>query len=218
MTTDQVYNLIILDESGSMDSIKKATISGFNEVVQTIKGIEKQFPEQKHFISFVTFNGSGIKTHLDKMPVTQLSQINENTYRPDSMTPLYDAIGLSVLKLRVDVAGKANVNVLVTILTDGEENASKEFSGQQIKKIIDEQKGLGWTFTYIGANHDVEKAAATISITNTMKFNANDADVHAMFIKENNSRIMYSQKIRNKEHLQEDFYTEEDKNPKTEKS
>jgi hypothetical protein len=211
MTTDQVYNLIILDESGSMEAIKKSTITGFNEVVQTVKGIEKQYPEQKHFISLVTFNGLGIKTLLDKQPVSTLSQINQKTYNPDSSTPLYDAIGLSVLKLRIDLAGLENTNVLVTILTDGEENSSREFNGQQIKKIIDEQKDLGWTFTYIGANHDVEKAAVSISITNTMQFNANEADMQLMFAKEKNARYAYSQKIRDKQDLQNDFYNEKGK-------
>ena len=218
MATDKVYNLIILDESGSMDSIKKATISGFNELVQTIKGIEKKFPEQQHFISFITFNGLGVNTHLDKKAVSILAMIDEKTYRPDSNTPLYDAIGLSVLKLRVDVAGQENTNVLVTILTDGEENASKEFSGQQVKTIIDEQKAKGWTFTYIGANHDVEKVASSLSITNTMKFEANDADVHKMFAKEQSSRIFYSQKIRNKEDKLEGFYMEDEDRNKDKKA
>ena len=208
MTTDKVYNLIILDESGSMESIKNATISGFNELVQTIQGLEKQYPEQKHYISLVTFNGLGIKIHLDKQPVSSLSQINEKTYQPNSMTPLYDAMGIHILKLRVDLAGMENVNVLVTILTDGEENASREFSGAQVKKIIEEQKSQGWTFTYIGANQDVEKVAASISITNTMQFNANEADVKAMFAREKASRSRYSEKIRNKEDLREDFYKE----------
>ncbi|MDY0102985.1 MAG: hypothetical protein RBS07_08580 [Lentimicrobium sp.] len=218
MATDKVYNLIILDESGSMDSIKNATIGGFNELVQTIKGIEKQYPEQAHFISFVTFNGFGIKTHLDKQAVINLSEIDGKSYQPNSMTPLYDAIGLSVLKLRVDLAGQENVSVLVTILTDGEENASKEFTGAQIKSIIDEQKALGWTFTYIGANQDVEKVAATISITNTMCFNANETDVKEMFAKEKSARFHYSEKIRNKQDLREDFYAENDKLNKPEKA
>ncbi len=208
MTTDNVYNLIILDESGSMNLIKKPTISGFNEVVQTIKGIEKQYPEQKHFISLVSFNGMGIKTILDKKPVSELSQIDETTYRPDSMTPLYDAIGMSVLKLRMDLAGIENKNVLVTIFTDGEENASKEFSGQQIKKIIDEQKSLGWTFTYIGANQDVEQEAMKISITNIMHFTANATAMKQMFTKEKHARMAYSEKIRNKLDTREDYYSE----------
>jgi hypothetical protein len=59
----QVHNLIILDESGSMASIQETTIQGFNEIVQTIKGIEKQYPDQEHFISLISFNGLGIKTH-----------------------------------------------------------------------------------------------------------------------------------------------------------
>lgn len=210
MTTENVYNLIILDESGSMEVIKDSTISGFNEIVQTIKGIEKKFPDQKHFISLVTFNGLGIKTLHDKHPVSELFQIDSRTYKPDSMTPLYDAIGLSVLKLRMDLAGIENVNVLVTILTDGEENSSTEFSGSQIKRIIDEQKALGWTFTYIGANHDVEKAAATISITNTLKFEANSLKILGMINLEKEARYRYSKKIHNKVDPREEFYNEED--------
>ncbi len=216
MATDKVYNLIILDESGSMETIKKATISGFNELVQTIKGIEKMFPEQQHFISFITFNAFGIKTHLDKQPVSTLEMIGEEIYQPYSMTPLYDAIGLSVLKLRVDVAGQENTDVLVTILTDGEENGSKEFTGRQVRNIVNEQKARGWTFTYIGANHDVEKVALNLSITNTMKFEANDADVHRMFAQEKQSRIFFSEKIRNKEDKLEDYYKDYNKR-KTEK-
>ena len=208
MTTDKVYNLIILDESGSMSSIKKATISGFNEVVQTIKGIEKKFPEQQHFISLVSFNGLGIKTLLDKQPAVSLSLIDEKTYQPDSMTPLYDAIALSVLKLKIDVAGIENANVLVTILTDGEENASKEFSHAQVNSIISEQKNLGWTFTYIGANHDVEKVAHSISITNTMVFEADEKLMKHTFAKENQSRILYSMKIHDKVDPRTGYYDE----------
>ncbi len=208
MTTDKIYNLIILDESGSMSSIKNETISGFNEVVQTIKGIEKKFPEQQHFISLVTFNGLGINTLLDKVSVTNLKQIYPSTYNPYSSTPLYDAIGLSVLKLKIDVAAIENVHVLVTILTDGEENSSKEFNHTHINSIIKGQKDLGWTFTYIGANHDVEKVAHSISITNTMVFEPDAAILRHVFEEESNARIRYSERIRN--HVNEEpatFYT-----------
>lgn len=211
MTTDKVYNLIILDESGSMSAIKNATISGFNEVVQTIKGIEKKFPEQQHFISLVTFNGLGIKTLLDKQPAVSLALIDEKSYRPDSMTPLYDAIALSVLKLKIDVAGFENVNVLVTILTDGEENASKEFSHAQVNSIVAEQKNLGWTFTYIGANHDVERVARSISITNTMVFEADEKLMKHTFAKESQSREQYSMKIHAKVDPRSGYYDEPEK-------
>lgn len=208
MTIDKVYNLIILDESGSMASIKDATISGFNEMIQTIKGIEKKFPEQQHFISIVTFNGLDIKTILDKAPVKTSKEIDPNSYQPNSNTPLYDAIALSVLKLKIDVAGIENVNVLVTILTDGEENASKEFHHEQVKKIIDEQKGLGWTFTYIGANHDVEKAARSISISNTLNFVCEDNAVGIMFRRDNEARLRFSERIHNKEQTLASYFEE----------
>ena len=70
-----------------------------------------------------------------------------------------------------------------------------------------------WTFTYIGANHDVEQFAASISLTNTMVFNKNEANMTAMFMKEKSSRYNYSQNIREKKDTTNNFY-EEDKSAK----
>jgi len=209
-TKHQVHNLIILDESGSMESIKKTIIEGFNEIVQTVKGIEKEFPEQKHFISLVTFNGYGQKILHFIDPVSKLEQIDEKRYQPNASTPLYDAIGFSFAKLRQVVENATDYNVLVTILTDGEENASKEYTGIAIKKLIEELKLNRWTFTYIGADHDVEKFAASISITNTIHFQKNEANMKAMFARESNSRANYSQKIREKKDTSDDFYKDDD--------
>ena len=206
----KVFNLIILDESGSMESIKQATISGFNEVVQTVKGVEQQFPEQEHFISLVTFNGLGIKTLLFNEPAKKLKQIDGDKYQPDSMTPLFDAMGLSLLKMKGVTESLSDYNVLVTILPDGMENASREFSGEAVKKLVDELSLKNWTFTYIGANHDVVDFALKISITNTMSYQANDADMKQMFDKEKRARMNYSQNIRDKKNYKEDFYKEED--------
>ena len=209
-TKHQVHNLIILDESGSMEPIKKTTIQGFNEIVQTVKGIENQFPEQEHFISLVTFNGFGNKILHFIDPASKLEQIDEKRYNPDSMTPLYDAMGFSFAKLRKVLENQTDYNVLVTILTDGEENASKEYTGIAIKKMIEELKLNRWTFTYIGTDHDVEKFAASISITNTIHFQKNEADMKLMFAKENSSRANYSQKIRDKKDTSNDFYNDEE--------
>ena len=107
----QVHNLIILDESGSMESIKKTIIQGFNEIVQTIKGIEKEFLEQEHFISLVTFNGTGLKTLHFVDPAFKLEQIDETRYRPDESTPLFDAIGFSISKLRQFLERQTKYNV-----------------------------------------------------------------------------------------------------------
>ena len=209
----QVHNLIILDESGSMDTIKSLIISGFNELVQSVKGIEGQFPEQEHLISMVSFNdlNNNILHFID--PVSKLDAINDSTYNPASMTPLYDAMGFSISKLKLYLEGKENYSVLVTVLTDGEENASKEYTGAAIKNLVDELKQQNWTFTYIGADHDVEGMASKMNIHNTMSFDKNDQDIKRMFERESSSRIKFSLRIRKGELDNNDYYSkvEEDK-------
>lgn len=185
----KIYNLLILDESGSMMEIKSATMRGFNEVVQTIKSAELQFPEQEHLISLVTFNSNGIRTKLDRAKAADLMEISEDSFQPNSGTPLFDAIGTSVIKLRNDIRTEDNVGVLVTILTDGEENSSREYSGKLIKQIIEDQKRKGWTFTYIGANHDVESTAESLSINNHLSFEGTEEDTNQMFARERIARM-----------------------------
>lgn len=208
----QVHSLILLDESGSMGSIKLMIIKGFNEIVETVRGVEKQFPEQEHFISFLTFNGLGQKTLLWREPVNKINTIDSKRYHPEASTPLYDAIGTGCIKLRKDLEAETEFNVLVTILTDGEENASKEYSGKAIKELIEELKLNRWAFTYIGTDHDVEKVARSISIHNSMTFLKNDSDMKIMFEKESRSRHSHSMRIRNHEDTNKDFYEDAGKN------
>ena len=206
----QVHNLIILDESGSMESIKESVIQGFNEIVQTVKGIEKDYPGQEHFISMLTFNGRGQKVLHFKDPVSRLEMIDASSYRPDSSTPLYDAMGFSITKLRQDLENQKNYNVLVTILTDGEENASMEYSGAAIKKMVEELKLNHWTFTYIGTDHDVEKFAMNISITNTMTFQRDEAGMKNMFLKEKSARANFSRRIMDMKDTKDNFYGDDE--------
>lgn len=202
----QLHNLIILDESGSMESIRKMIIRGFNELVQTVRGIEKQFPDQEHFISLVSFNGLGNKILHFVESVSNLETIDATKYRPNSMTPLLDAMGFSITLLKQALENKNDYNVLVTVMTDGEENASVEYSGYAIRKMIEELKQQRWTFSYIGADHDIEKAAMAVSIDNTMKFDKNASGINYMFSEERAARIRYSSKIRNNEDTCNDFY------------
>lgn len=118
-------------------------------------------------------------------------------------------MGFSFIKLRQVLEGKTDYDVLVTILTDGEENASKEYSGSSIKKLIDELKLNRWTFTYIGTDHDVEKFAASISITNSMYFGKFPQETKIMFSKEQNMRRKFSQNIRDKKDSNVDLYNNE---------
>jgi uncharacterized protein YegL len=204
----QVHNLIILDESGSMSSIKRTIISGFNELVQTIQGTAQSFPEQEHFISFVTFNGLGQKVLHFQDPVAQLNKINGDQYRPDASTPLFDAMGFSLNKLKAAIDGQTDYNVLVTVMTDGEENASTEYDSRAIKALVEELKAQRWTFTYIGTDHDVTAAAQRVGINNTMNFEKSEAGIKDMFYKEQSSRMLYYEKIQRKEDTRDDFFND----------
>jgi len=202
----QVHNLILLDESGSMSSIQDTTIQGFNEIVQTIRGIEKEFPDQEHFISLLTFNGLGIKVLHFMDQVKNLTELNTSLYRPDASTPLFDAMGFGLNKLKSALSKKTNYHVLVTILTDGEENSSKEFTGSAIKKLVEALKKNGWTFTYIGTDHDVDKFAKSVSILNSMVFSKSDDEMKMMFEKEKLARKNYSDNIDRNIDTENNFY------------
>ncbi len=202
----QVHNLIILDESASMYSIKSTIIRGFNEVVQTIRGIEQQFPDQQHSISLVSFNGLGQKVHHFKDKAENLNQIDDKSYQPASFTPLFDALGFSFKKLKHTLHGQTDYNVLVTILTDGEENSSRKYSGNDIKTQIEELKENRWTFTYIGTDHDIEKVAHSLSIDNTFVFEKNETDINAMFSFERKARTNFSRKIELKSNLMSNYF------------
>ena len=173
----RIFNLIIIDESGSMQSIKKEAIDSVNETIQTIRSAQRKHEEQEHLVTLVTFNDD-VKSVYECVPVNEVKELTAENYCPDCCTALYDAMGMSLNVLRKSVAEVDTV--LVTIVTDGYENASREYDGKAIKALVDELKAKGWVFAYIGANHDVESAAINISITNVMSFEASDSGVRSM--------------------------------------
>lgn len=98
-----------------------------NETLQSVRAAQEKYKEeQDHFVSFVTFNSSGVKTVLDRVEAQKAEDITPAQFNPACCTPLYDAIGQSVNKLKKSVA--ENDKVLVTIVTDGYENASREYN------------------------------------------------------------------------------------------
>ena len=209
MEKKRIYNLVILDASGSMSCIKRQAINGFNETVQTIKAAQAKFEEQDHRVSLVVFNSNEINTIYDRISAGEVKELDDDNYIPDSCTPLYDAIGNATAYLRKNV--KIDDKVLVTIITDGEENSSSEYNGQAIKAVIDELKGKGWVFAYIGANQDVESVAATIGINNTMAFQSDEQGTQEMFVRERSSRMNFCARIsegESDECLQNNFFDE----------
>ena len=210
----RIFNLIIIDESGSMQSIKKEAIDSVNETIQTIRSAQKKHEGQEHYVSLVTFNDD-VKTIYECVPADEVKELTADTYQPDCCTALYDAMGISLNALRKKVA--EDDKVLVTVVTDGYENASKEYSGKAIKALVDELKAKDWIFAYIGANQDVEAVAATISITNVLNFEATEEGTKLMGCVMTNARTRLFDRIADlganfcAAEANEDFFDEDDK-------
>lgn len=150
----------ILDETGSMDSVRQATIDGFNEYVNGLKGDKKN----KYELSLVKFDSNGIKQVYDYSPISDVQNLTFESYRPGAMTNLNDAIGFTITEMEEKIKSK-NVNVLVVIMTDGHENASIEWRDPtRIRDLISQKEKNGWTITFLGANMDAQKVAGTYAI------------------------------------------------------
>ena len=175
------YNLIIIDQSGSMYSIYDSTLSTINETLQSIRNTQKESPEINQIVSIVTFSGEGfhnIRTVRNMVPVSEIEDLTKSDYCPNGNTPLYDAIGQSVYSLSGAIS-KESV-VMVTIITDGYENSSKEYSALSVSTLIDVLRKYGWTFAFIGANQDATLSARELNISNAMDFEATDRGVKRM--------------------------------------
>ena len=213
--TKRVHNLIILDESGSMQSIYQPALSGVNETLQTIRGAQEAHKDQTHFVTLVTFDSNHYNPIYGNTPAEKAADITEKQYCPGGLTPLYDAMGRAINELRPDVA-EGDV-VLVTVITDGYENASREYSGKAIKSLVETMKKAGWVFTYIGANQDVEAVASAMSIDNRLAFDADEASTKEMFARERRSRVIFYSKVsspRVHEDLSTGYFDEEEEGGK----
>ena len=187
-----IYNLVILDKSGSMESIRTEAINGYNETLGSIKATQlKHMDTQEHFVSLAAFCDCGIDMIYDMTPIKDADKLTKEQYDPCCCTPLFDAIGKTVKELKRRTAEIEGAAYLVTIITDGYENASKEWHSKSVCKLIDSCKEEGWMFSFIGAGEDVVKIASTISITNTMVWENTSEGTKAMFSTENNARMQF---------------------------
>ncbi len=191
-----VYNVIILDKSGSMCNIARQAVDGVNETIGSIKSAQEKNPDQKHIVTLVAFCGCEMKTIYDNVPVAEVKTLTDKDYRPCCMTPLYDAVGTTITRVHALKAKEDdNSLALVTVITDGYENASHEFSLTALKSLIDSYKEQGWQFTYIGADHDVEQVAYSLHIDHHLQFDKTAEGTQAMFAKERSSRHKWMDKM-----------------------
>ena len=189
--TKRVFNLIIVDESGSMSIIRKQAFAGMNETLQTVRQMQEKFPDQEQHISLVTFDTSHTAWHYDNTPASDTKNLDWKAYNPGGGTPLYDAMGSAISKVNAQIAD--GDNVLVTVITDGEENSSQEWTLKMIRTMIEKLKKQKWTFTLIGTdNLDVETMAQSFAIEEHMEFQQTEAGTRAMFARERRSRERYN--------------------------
>lgn len=187
----KVFNLIIVDESGSMSCIRKQAFSGMNETLSTVRQMQKKFTDTDQRVTLVTFDSEHMKWHYDNTPADKTQDLNWKDYSPCAATPLYDAMGNAISKVNAQVG--SDDNVLVTVITDGWENSSREWTLTMIKQLIEKLKQQHWIFTLIGTdNLDVEGMAAQMSIDEHMEFHQDAKETKRMFARERRSRARYN--------------------------
>jgi Mg-chelatase subunit ChlD len=191
----KVYNVIILDKSGSMSSIARQAVDGVNETIASIKSAQEKTPDQENIVTLVAFCGCELKTIYDNEPVANVKPLTSKDYMPCCMTPLLDAVGTTITRVHALKSHDENALALVTVITDGYENASHEFTLTAIRSLIESYKEQGWQFTYIGADHDVDQVAFSLNIQHTLKFDKTAAGTRAMFDKERASRSKWADKM-----------------------
>ena len=204
----RVFNMIIVDESGSMSIIKKQALAGLNETIDTVKKMQKMHPEMQQRISLLTFDSSHRTFKYDNVKAESVHRLGSKDYNPCGGTPLYDAIGTAISKLNAQTTERDNV--LVTIITDGEENCSQEYNLKMVKTLIDKMKKQGWTFTLIGTdNLDVEGMAGNMCIDNHLAFTQDDRGTREMFARENKARMRFNESLASGNIIEKGCYFED---------
>ena len=155
MTT---YITFVMDETGSMSMLKDEAISGFNKYIDDLK---KDLKGRTNF-SLMLFDSTQMRWHIIDKPIKDVTHLNEDTYRPGAMTPLWDAVAEAILLTEDRIKGKKNPKVVITILTDGYENASRKYTTKAVKEMIESHKD--WAINFLGANMDAWGVAGDIGI------------------------------------------------------
>lgn len=194
----RIYNLIIVDESGSMSHLRESTLSGINETISTIRSAQEEFvTTQEHTLTLVTFdsgsNRPDVRTMIDNQPISGVKDFKD--YMPNGCTPLYDAMGQSLTHLHDRIKEDKDATAVVTVLTDGLENASREWDAAGLRRLIEQLKSEGWSFAYMGSAHNVKEVTDLLSIENVVEFSHGDLGAGSTWGRERSSRRAYYEKM-----------------------
>lgn len=191
-----VHIVVLLDETGSMASIKDETISGFNKYVETIAA-KPEFAKAK--LTLTRFNTIAINTDVKAKALTDVPKLTNESYEPAASTNLYDAIGTTIKRLSDELSTKEGA--LMVIITDGQENSSSEYSKSGIRNLIQEKEAQGWAFVYLGMGFDAFAAggAMGMSVGNTQKSaTADSLGVSQMYGYASRASVNYAQGMNSK--------------------
>jgi len=161
-TTKTAEIAVILDRSGSMEAIATDAIGGFNAFVDS----QRRQPGDAR-MTLILFDDR-YEVPIKSQPLAQVPLLTRQTFVPRGSTALLDAIGRTIKKMTDSFAARPVANrpdtIIVAILTDGEENASRTFSQAHIADLIAEKRAQGWEFIFLAANQDAIASATRLSI------------------------------------------------------
>jgi len=168
---DETYITVLLDRSGSMQSVKEDTIGGFNQFI----GEQKKAGDNA-LLTLVQFDTGGIDVVHESKPIKEVPDLTDSTYQPRGGTPLLDALGQTIHSAGRALAAIPEMNrpdkVVFVIITDGQENSSTEHSKADVKQLIEQQTNkYNWQFVYLGANQDAFDEAGQIGIASAAAAN-----------------------------------------------
>jgi hypothetical protein len=176
-TNEKTHIICILDRSGSMSSIIDDSIGGFNTFLKE----QKKLPDEAT-ITVALFDDR-YELLYNNIDIKEAEELTPNTWIPRGTTALYDAIGKTIADTKEYFAkhGKPS-KVLVCIVTDGYENASKEYKLDDTKKIIGDCEKDDWNFIYLAANQDAFSVGRTFGVSagNTFTYTSDSTGVMSM--------------------------------------
>ncbi|MCD7808387.1 MAG: VWA domain-containing protein [Erysipelotrichaceae bacterium] len=154
-TSDLVF---ILDRSGSMGGLEKSTIKGFNKMIKKQKKLDGDA-----FVTTILFDDK-IDVLYQNKSLEKVKKLTEEEYYVRGCTALLDTVGFAITKMKEKQKKNKTDHVIFVITTDGYENASHEFTYQQINKLIKKQQKQGWEFIFLGARINAQKEASKLGI------------------------------------------------------
>jgi len=178
-TNEKTQIVCILDRSGSMSSIMNDSIGGFNTFLKQ----QKELPD-KATITVALFDDK-YELLYDNVDIKKTKDITSKEWYPRGVTALYDAIGKTINNVKAnhnELGVEAPAKVLVCIVTDGYENASKEYKLNDIEKLIKKCEKDDWNFMYLAANQDAFAVGKSFGVSagNTYNYTADKDDVFNM--------------------------------------